>query len=302
MKIYSLVFALVVSVLATNPANAQRSGSVPDRPGATFTECRNCPEMVVIPAGSYTMGSELSDPQRQDDEILHRVTLAAPFAVSATEFTLNQWEACVRASHCDGAAVESALRQNFNGEPNPNYVDFGRGDRPVVGISWYDAIAYVGWLNEKTGHDDLYRLLTDTEWEYIARAGTTTIYPWGDAIDYDYGNFGSRDGGLGGHAEGRDQWLDETSPVASFPPNTFGLYDVQGNVFEWLQDCYQADISNGPADGSANFNGNCSTRMFRSGTFMSHPEMHRAGNRSPGYAPTTRGRNYLGMRVARTLE
>jgi formylglycine-generating enzyme required for sulfatase activity len=247
------------------------------------------------------MGSELSDPQRQDDEILHRVTIAEPFAVSATEVTWNQWEACVRAGHCDGIAVENALRQNFNGEPNPDFVDFGRGDRPVIGISWYDAIAYVGWLNEKTGHDDLYRLLTDAEWEYIARAGTTTIYPWGDAIDYDYGNFGARDGGLGGYAEGRDQWLDETSPVASFPANAFGLYDVQGNVFEWLQDCYEADVSD-HTDTSPNFDGDCSTRMFRSGTFMSHPEMHRAGNRSPGYAPTTRGRNYLGTRVARTLE
>lgn len=297
---------LVVSTLAvisfgTGPAAAQDSAPVPNSPGESFSECRNCPEMVVIPSGSYMMGSELSDPMRQEDEILHRVTIADAFAVSATEITWNQWEACVRASHCDGIAVETALRQNFNGEPNPDYVDFGRGDRPVVGISWYDAIAYVGWLNEKTGHDDLYRLLTDAEWEYIARAGTTTIYPWGDAIDYDYGNFGTREGGLGGHAEGRDQWVDETSPVASFPANAFGLYDVQGNVFEWLQDCYEADVSD-RTDTSANFDGDCSTRMFRSGTFMSHPEMHRAGNRSPGYAPTTRGRNYLGMRVARTLE
>jgi formylglycine-generating enzyme required for sulfatase activity len=303
MKTICLIIALAAIAAAPGSAvYAQKAGPDPYAPGETFTECRNCPEMVVIPAGSFIMGSKDSDPNRQEDELLHRVTIARPFAVAATEVTWNQWEACVTDGHCDGYAVESALRLDFNGEPNGNYVDFGRGKRPVVGISWYDAIAYVGWLNRKTGNDDQYRLLTDAEWEYIARAGTETIYPWGDTLDYDYGNFGTRDGDLGGLAEGRDRWVNETAPVASFPSNAFGLYDVQGNVFEWLQDCYQVDLSDGPFDGSANLDGDCKTRMFRSGTFLSHPPMHRAGNRSPGYVPTTRGRNYLGMRVAKTLD
>jgi formylglycine-generating enzyme required for sulfatase activity len=302
MKTIDLLAALAAIAVAPGLAHAQKAGPGSYAPGETFQECRYCPEMVAIPAGSFMMGSEDSDPDRQEDEILHRVSIASPFAVSATEITWDQWEACVRDDHCNGFAVESALRLDFNGEPNPDYVDFGRGDRPVVGISWYDAIAYVGWLNRKTESDDQYRLLTDAEWEYVARAGTTTIYPWGDTLDYDYGNFGTREGELGGLAEGRDRWVDETAPVASFPPNAFGLYDVQGNVFEWLQDCYRVDLSDGPFDGSANLDGDCGTRMFRSGTFLSHPPMHRAGNRSPGYAPTTRGRNYLGMRVAKTLD
>ena len=138
---------------------------------------------------------------------------------------------------CDGIAIENALRLKNDGTPNPDFVDWGRGTRPVVGVSWYDAQAYVGWLNEKTGLDDIYRLLSDAEWEYAARAGTTTAYPWGDTLDHNYGNFGKEEPGLGGKAEGRDVWLDQTAPVASFPPNAFGLYDMHGNAFEWVEDC-----------------------------------------------------------------
>jgi formylglycine-generating enzyme required for sulfatase activity len=291
----TVAFALLPIAALAQPA------ATPTRAGDTFAECRNCPTMVVIPAGSFMMGTSASDASRQDDEVLHRVTIAAPFAVSATEVTWNQWEACVRDGGCDGIAVEEALRRDFEGEPNPDYVDFGRGQRPVVGVSWYDAQAFVGWLNRKTGNDDAYRLLSEAEWEYVARAGTTTTYPWGATIDHDYGNFGKEAPGLGGKAEGRDTWLEETAPVASFPPNAFGVYDMHGNAFEWIEDCYLADPTQGATDGSANRSGDCRTRMFRSGSFISNPSMHRSGNRTRGYAPTTRGRNYLTIRVAKTL-
>src|SRR5690606_20202766 len=125
--------------------------------------------------------------------------------------------------------------------------DWGRGTRPVVGVSWYDAQTFVGWLNWKTGADDAYRLPSEAEWEYGARAGSTTTFPWGDELDHDYGNFGSDvEGRLGGKAEGRDVWLDETSPVRSFPPNAFGLYDMHGNIFEWVEDCYEPDRAHAP--------------------------------------------------------
>ena len=269
--------------------------------GDTFSDCRDCPTMVVVPAGSFVMGTPDDEPSRQDDEVLHRIDIARPFAVSATEVTWSQWEACVRDGACDGFAVEEALRRNSEGQPNPDYVDFGRGERPVVGVSWYDAQAFVGWLNRKTGAD-AYRLLSEAEWEYVARAGTTTTYPWGESIDHDYGNFGKEAPGLGGKAEGRDSWLEETAPVGSFPPNAFGVYDMHGNAFEWVEDCYLADPTAGATDGSPNRSGDCRTRMFRSGSFISNPSMHRSGNRTRGYAPTTRGRNYLTIRVARTLE
>jgi formylglycine-generating enzyme required for sulfatase activity len=272
------------------------------RAGEKFRECRNCPQMVVIPAGSFIMGTPEDEEFRRHHEHQHKVTIARPFAVSETEVTWDQWEACVRDGACDGAAVDDALRLDREGKPNEDFEDWGRGTRPVVGVSWYDAQAYVGWLNKKTGNDDLYRLLSEAEWEYAARAGTTTAFPWGDKLDHNYGNFGIPGPGLGGKAEGRDIWLAETSPVASFPPNAFGLYDMHGNAFEWVEDCYLADLTKSPADGLANKQGSCRTRMFRSGSFISNPMMHRSGNRVRGYVPTTRGRNYLTIRVAKTLE
>ena len=209
----------------------------------------------------------------------------------------------MRDRFCDGPAIDVALRTNeADGTPNKAYVDYGRGSRPVVGVSWYDAQNFVGWLNWKTGSDDAYRLPSDAEWEYAKRAGTTTAFPWGTKIDHNYGNFGIAGPGLGGKAEGRDVWLDQTAPVASFPPNAFGLYDMAGNVFEWVEDCFEADRAHAPADGSANKEGNCANRVFRDGTFLSNPYMQRSARRGAPYPATRRGRNYLGFRVAKTLE
>ncbi|HEX4997441.1 MAG TPA: formylglycine-generating enzyme family protein [Terriglobia bacterium] len=271
-------------------------------PRSPFAECRNCPQMVVIPAGTFMMGSPADEPERRDNEPQRRVTIARPFAMSATEVTWNQWEACVRDRWCDGAAIDEALKLNNDGTPNPNYRDYGRGTRPVVGVNWYDAQHYAGWLNWKTKNDDAYRLPSEAEWEYAARAGTTTAYPWGKELDYNYGNFGQRGHDLGAFAEGRDVWLNETSPVASFPPNAFGLYDMNGNIFEWTQDCYEADYKHAPTDGSASAEGNCANRVFRSGSFLSNPYMQRSARRGAPYPATLRGRNYLGFRVAKTLD
>ena len=181
-------------------------------------ECRNCPELVVVPAGTFMMGSPADEPERRPSERHHKVTIARAFAIGKTQVTWDQWEACVRDRWCDGPAVEHALRTlEADGQPNPNYKDYGRGTRPVVGVSWFDAQTFVGWLNWKTGEDDAYRLPSDAEWEYAARAGTTTAYPWGAKLDHNYGNFGIVGPGLGGKVEGRDQWADETAPVGVVP-------------------------------------------------------------------------------------
>lgn len=330
------------AVLGQSPGKVATKSSASMKAGTVFKECLNCPEMVVVPAGKFMMGTPDTEESRREHEHLHEVTIARPFAVSRTEVTWDQWEACVRDGMCDGVAVETALRTPATPAPRPatpanagasaaaappagaprtpapatpgavppagaaagaaEYVDHGRGNHPVVGVSWYDAQAYVGWLNRKTGSDDAYRMISEAEWEYAARAGTTTAYPWGDKLDHNYGNFGIEGPGLGGKAEGRDVWLAQTAPVASFPPNAFGLYDMHGNAFEWVEDCYNADLRELPADGSAHKQGNCNSRMFRSGSFISNPYMHRSGNRVRGYVPTTRGRNYMTIRVAKTLE
>ena len=273
------------------------------KPGESFSECRNCPTMRVLPAGEFLMGSPADEADRRDNEPQHKVTLARPFAISTTAVTWEQWEACVRDTWCEGAAIDEALKLGIDGAPNPAYRDYGRGKRPAVGMSWYDAQHFVGWLNWKTGADDAYRLPSEAEWEYAARAGTTTAYPWGNELDFDYGNFGMRGHEIrGGFAEGRDVWVNETAPVASFPPNAFGLYDMHGNIFEWTQDCYEADYAHAPVDGSANTEGNCANRVFRNGTFTSNPYMQRSARRGAPYPATTRGRDYLGFRVAKTLD
>lgn len=269
--------------------------------GTAFTDCAGCPEMVVLPAGDFLMGSPPDEPERRENEPQHRVTIARPFAMSRTPVTWNQWEACVRDNWCEAEVIDAALRLNPDGTPIEDYRDYGRGTRPAVGMNWYDALRFVGWLNWKTGADR-YALPSEAQWEYGARAGSTTAFPWGAALDYDYGNFGQRESGLGGHAEGRDTWVNETSPVASFPPNAFGLYDMHGNIFEWTQDCYEADFAHAPADGSANTEGDCSVRVFRSGTFVSNPYMQRSARRGAPYPATARGRNYLGFRVVKSLD
>lgn len=301
---YARRFGLAAAVLLTSwPAFAQNVKPTPDalQPGRTFKECRNCPEMIVLPAGSYMMGSPANEPLRRDNEPQMRITIPHAFALAKTPVTWLQWESCVRDRWCDGFAIDVVLRTGANGEPNTDYKDYGRGTRPVVGVSWYDAQAFVGWLNAKTGEDDAYRLPSEAEWEYGARAGTTTAFPWGAELDHDFGNFGIDGHELGGKAEGRDAWVNETSPVASFPANAFGLYDMHGNIFEWTEDCYEADRAHTPADGSANTEGNCANRVFRSGTFFSNPYMQRSARRGAPYPATLRGRNYLGFRVAKTL-
>jgi formylglycine-generating enzyme required for sulfatase activity len=292
---------LLVSGAVLLTAQASAAGKKP-RPGDRIKECHNCPELVVLAAGSFMMGSPTNEPERDTDEPQHRVNIARPFAIATTAVTWNQWEACVRDNWCEGPAIDVALRTNADGSRIANYKDYGRGTRPAVGMSWYDAQRFVGWLNWKTGNDDAYRLPAESEWEYAARAGTTTAFPWGDTIDYNRGNFGLRGHGeRGPYAEGRDKWLDETAPVGSFPPNAWGLYDMHGNVFEWTQDCYEPDMKHAPVDGSASTEGDCSVRVFRNGTFASNPYMQRSARRGAPYLATTRGHNYLGFRVAKTL-
>jgi formylglycine-generating enzyme required for sulfatase activity len=244
---------------------------------AEFKDCAECPQMVVIPAGDYTMGSP---PAEQQAAAQHRVTIAAPIAVGKFEITFAQWDACVDAGGC--------------GAYRPHDEGWGRGDHPVMNISWHDAKAYVGWLSRKTGKP--YRLLSESEWEYAARAGTTTAFAFGDAVSTDQANYNGSTDGSGPSAINRQK----TMPIGAFPANGFGIHDMLGNISEWVEDCWADDYSaRHPADGSAWLEGNCNGRVVRGGSWEdSDSELHSAA-RTGGKIDD---RFYTdGLRIARSL-
>jgi formylglycine-generating enzyme required for sulfatase activity len=222
------------------------------KPDYSFRECvQDCPEMIVVPAGSFTMGSPRTEKGRWANEgPQHSVTIAAPFAVSKNEVTFADWDACVAGGGCDGY--------------KPSDQGWGRGQQPVININWEDAQHYVAWFSRVTGRN--YRLLTQSEYEYAARAGTTTAYPWGDDIKLN-GTAMANCNGCGSKWDNR-----QTAPVGSFAPNNFGLYDMVGNVWAWTEDCVHESYDGAPADGSAWLkpNGsNCSEHFATGGSWNS---------------------------------
>jgi formylglycine-generating enzyme required for sulfatase activity len=247
------------------------------KPLASFRECANdCPEMIVLPAGSFSMGSPATEKGHYVDEgPEHRVVFANPFAVSKFPVTFADWDACVSAGGCpqEGRAED---------------VGWGRGTRPVIFVSWDDAQGYVAWLSSMTGKP--YRLLSEAEWEYAARAGSTTAFFWGEEAGKNNANCN----GCGNQWDNR-----QTSPVGSFKPNAFGLHDTVGNVWQWVRDCYHIDYSGAPADGSAWISGDCSFRVVRGGSWSGNPQDLRSANR--GRDPTTSRDNDVGFRIGRTL-
>ncbi|WP_420463599.1 formylglycine-generating enzyme family protein [Candidatus Palauibacter sp.] len=248
-------------------------------PGDVFSDCSGCPQMVVVPAGTFRMGSPASEEGRYDDEgPQHSVTIPAPFAVGVYEVTFAEWDACVRTGGCGGYA--------------PADEGWGRGNRPVMNVSWDNAQTYVSWLSQQTGQR--YRLLSEAEWEYVARAGSRTARYWG-----------ASESGQCRYANGDDDYVSctdghaYTAPVGSFAPNVFGLYDVLGNVWEWTQDCSNGSYAGAPTDGSAWQSGECGGRVLRGGSWIITPRFLRSAYRN---GLTTGLRNYLnGFRVARTL-
>jgi formylglycine-generating enzyme required for sulfatase activity len=252
-------------------------------PGSDFTECATgCPTMVVVPAGKFMMGSPESEKGRDESEgPQHEVTIAKPFAAGRTEVTFAEWDVCVAAGACREAHDSK----------------WGRDERPVINVSWDDAKQYVAWLARITGKE--YRLLTEAEWEYAARAGTTTAYSWGD----DIGKGNANCYGCG------SQWDVQTAPVGSFTPNDFGLYDMHGNVHEWVEDVWHGNYSGAPVGGSAWLEGaDRRQRVIRGGAWSNHPPYLRAAFRGWETFDYYRngnvdnvGVNNVGFRLARTL-
>ena len=259
--------------------------------GDVFRDCADCPEMVVVPSGSFMMGSPPSEEGRRDNEgPVHRVSIPSAFAVGVYEVTRGEFGRFVSST---GRSMGDECWTREDGEwkersgrswrsPGFSQTDL----HPAVCVSWDDARAYVDWLSRETG--EAYRLLSEAEWEYVARAGTTTRYHWGDAIGRNLANCD----GCG------SRWDNEsTSPVGVFGANAFGLHDVHGNVLEWVEGCWNESYAGAPRDGSVSKSGNCSFHVLRGGPWGNDPRYLRAAKRgwvNSGY----RGSN-TGFRVAR---
>ena len=247
-------------------------GATEPKVGERFRDCAECPEMVVVPAGSFLMGSPKSERERHGDEgPVHRVEIAEPFAIGVYEVTFAEWDACAADGGCGGYL--------------PDDEGWGRGRRPVINVSWEDAQAYVRWLSAKTGKR--YRLPSESEWEYAARAGTRTLFHTGETISTDQANYYGK------------YYPGQTVPVDTFGANEWGLHDVHGNVWEWTEDCWNDRYTGAPADGSAWASGDCSQRVLRGGSWNYGPSNLRAANRNritTGFRDDT-----IGFRVARTL-
>ena len=259
-------------------------------PGTVFRDCPECPEMVVVPAGSFMMGSPPSEKDRDDDEgPRHQVTIPKFFAVGKYEVTVEEYRRFAKATDrggSDGCYVLDGkyfIKETLISWVSP---DFPQSDRhPVVCVNWNDARAYARWLSKKTSKQ--YRLLSESEWEYTARAGTTTRYNWGDDIGRNQANCF----GCGSRWDNK-----QTAPVGSFPPNAFGLHDMHGNVWEWVADCRNPDYEGVPVDGNAWLSGECSERVVRGGSWGSWPEDLRAAVRGGSWYIHCRGSSELRIR------
>jgi formylglycine-generating enzyme required for sulfatase activity/serine/threonine protein kinase len=247
----------------------------------TFRDCSACPEMVVVPAGSFTMGSPETEPERTSDEVQMSVSIAQSFAVGKFAVTFDEWDDCIANEGCNGY--------------KPVDQGWGRGKHPVINVNWDDAKAYAAWLSRKTGK--AYRLPSEAEREYVTRAGTTTPFWWGSSITTAQANYDGNST-YGGGSKG--EYRQRTVPVDSFLANPWGVYDLHGNVWEWTEDCWKDTNTGNPGDGSARTFRDCSHRVVRGGSWASYPRRLRSAFR--GRSISVDRNSYQGVRLARTLD
>ena len=249
------------------------------KPKDSFKECDTCPEMVVVPAGSFTMGTPADEPYRlKGEDPQHRVTIAKPFAVGRFTITFDEWDVCV---------AEGGCQRRKGGDRGD-----GRGRLPADGIDYAEAQSYLAWLSKKVGRT--YRLPSESEREYFARAGTTTPFWFGKTISAQNANYDATNNYPGGPY---GQASKGPKPVDAYPPNPFGLYQVNGNAEEWTQDCYNKRYTEDtPADGSPWLEGDCSKRIVRGGGWNGGALTQRTGYRNDNIVAASNS-----IRVVRSL-
>jgi formylglycine-generating enzyme required for sulfatase activity len=277
---FAAAFAVVAVVVCVG---ADAKTSKHPAPAASkpliLKDCPDCPEMVVVPAGEFMMGSPRSEPHRGDEQ-QHVVTLFRAFAVSQFEITFDQWDACVKDGGCGGYRPDAP---------------WGRGRMPVVNVDWSDAKAYAAWLSRKTGHR--YRLLSEAEWEYAARAGSAATFAFGPTLSGAQANF---DASSKTELNPKGPAHGKAMAVGAFRPNAFGLYDMHGNVWEWVEDCWNDQYGpSAPRDGQPALTGDCAGHVLRGGSWEDSAADARAAAR---VASAATDRSWSdGIRVAREL-
>ena len=238
-------------------------------------------DMVVINPGTGILGSPDSEEKRaRFENPLRNTSISYKFEVSKYEITFDDWAKCLKDGGCAGH--------------KPDDKEWGRGKRPVIDVSFNDAKNFVKWLNKKTG--ETYRLLSEVEWEYVARAGQTGPFGTGNDISSKDANF---DGKAPYGAGAAGPYLRKTQPVGQYEPNAFGVYDMHGNVYEWVEDCWNADHTGAVGDGSPRTDGDCDFRVMKGGSWVTHGYQARAAARIR-YVTDYRYDDY-GIRIARTL-
>lgn len=289
MSIRRMLFivAVVVASAGLSPvadAQGKKSSRAPAADPA-FRDCPACPLMMTVPAGELMMGSPESESRRGSDEgPQHKVQIPRPFAIGKYEVTFAEWDACVAKGGC---------------RHKPSDEGWGRGKHPVINISYDDAQQFVAWLASTSGKP--YRLPTEAEWEYAARAqsiatATTQPFSTGATVGYKQANYDANFV----YAAGRiGIYRQRTMEIGSLPRNAFGLHEMHGNVWEWVEDCYRPDYRDAPADGAAVKSSDCKLRVLRGGAWNYYPWMLRSAARyaTPGEVRL----NNAGLRVARSL-
>ena len=317
-SVFSFGCVLLLTIATMSPATERHLLAAQPRPeqGTRFRECRNCPEMVVVPAGTFTMGSPEAEVGRfRTEGPEHRVEIRRPFAIGIYDITVGEYRQFVRTTHrtvpdsCRVYDVSFAdndlVRVRGKNWVRPNFRQ--TDNHPVVCVTWDDAQAYIDWLNGQVRRPSEarvsagpYRLPTEAEWEYAARAGTTTPYYWGTEIDRSKANFGPDEPRFAPVAKAEDRW-EYTSPVGAFPPNAFGLYDMAGNVWQFTQDCWHESYAGAPNDGTARADGKCDERVVRGGSWFKPPTGERSAKRGQGKVVDLKGNHEIGFRVVREL-
>jgi formylglycine-generating enzyme required for sulfatase activity len=316
LRTFGLLAVFILSVFAGGQMTVTAPAAMtPGRmPGTVFRDCPDCPEMVVVPAGSFTMGSAAAEkswavshgatPGSVSDESPQHVVSLRSFALGRYDVTRGEYAAFVQETKYSAGEGCHGGSTDFNNSKWPNLAaaswqnpGFHQTERdPVVCVSWHNARAYISWLNgivrrlASTSGEGPYRLPSEAEWEYAARAGTTTRFWWGDDDD-----------GAAAYAWHKGNSESQTHPVGLKPANPFGLYGIVGNVWQWTQDCYADDYANAPKDGSANEAGNACLRVDRGGSWFYPTWLLRSATRERNPAADGYRDVVMGFRLAKTL-